>query len=181
MGVAIKKLTWDDIQHLPESAGRTEIVDGDLVVSPPPSYDHQRIVTALTAIIYPFVKHRRLGEFYGAPVHIVLAAHVNYEPDLCFVASKNLRRLQSPLIVGPPDLIIEVISEGSRSHDTVVKFRDYERFGVAEYWLVDPREGHIKVWELEQTRYVLLGVFAPGEKIQTRVLNGLELDPAEIF
>jgi Uma2 family endonuclease len=68
-------------------------------------------------------------------------------------ASRNLDRVQSPIIVGPPDLIIEVISEGNRSHDTVVKFQDYERYGVTGYWLVDPREQHITIWKLEQSRY----------------------------
>jgi Uma2 family endonuclease len=181
VGVAVKKLSWDDIKHLPETAGRSEIVDGDLIVSPPPFDHHQEIATALAVAIYPFVRRNRLGKFYGAPVHVVLAEHVNYEPDLCFLAAKNLDRLRSPIIVGPPDLIIEVISEDNRTHDTVVKFRDYERYAVSEYWLVDPRERHVSVFVLEEGRYAPLGVFPSGSPVQTRVLAGLQLDPAEIF
>jgi Uma2 family endonuclease len=100
---------------------------------------------------------------------------------LCFIATANLHRVQSPVIAGPPDLIIEIISESNRTHDTVVKFQNYERYGVSEYWLVDPRDGRISVWSLQQGRYVSLGAFAAGEKLRTRVLQGLELDPAEIF
>lgn len=181
MSVAVRNLTWDDLKDLPEDAGRTEIVDGDLVVSPTPSYYHQRIATALTAAIYPFVKQKALGEFFGSAVHIVLAEHVNFEPDLCFLATQNLHRLQSPVIAWPPDLVIEIISEGNRTHDTVVKFQNYERYGVAEYWVVDPRDQRINVWSLRQGGYVSLGAFGPGERLQTRVLTGLELDPAEIF
>jgi Uma2 family endonuclease len=181
VSVAVKKLTWDDLKDLPEDAGRTEIVDGDLVVSPPPSYDHQHIATALTAAIYPFVKQRALGRFFGAAVHVVLAEHANFEPDLCFLATEHLHRLQAPVIAGPPDLIIEIISEGNRTHDTVVKFQNYERYGVAEYWLVDRRERHVTVWSLEQGKYVSLGAFVPGIKLKTRILSGLDLDPAEIF
>jgi Uma2 family endonuclease len=181
MGVAVKKLTWDDLKNLPEDAGRTEIVDGDLIVSPTPSDRHQEISTALAAAIHPFVKRHKLGKFYGAPVHIVLGEHANFEPDLCFLASGNLHRLQSPVIVGPPDLIIEIISESNRTHDTVVKFQNYERYGVAEYWLVDPRDRRINVWSLQQGSYVSVGAFATGQNIQSRVLTGLQLDPAEIF
>jgi Uma2 family endonuclease len=181
MSIAVRNLTWDDLKDLPEDAGRTEIVDGDLVVSPTPSDRHQEISTALAVKIYPFVKRHKLGKFYGAPLHIVLADHVNFEPDLCFLATENLHRLQSPVIAGPPDLIIEIISESNRTHDTVVKFQNYERYGVAEYWLVDPRENRITVWWLQQGAYVSLGAFAPGEKLRTHVLSGLELDPAEIF
>jgi Uma2 family endonuclease len=181
VSVAVRKLTWDDLKDLPEDARRTEIVDGDLVVSPTPSYYHQSIATALAAKIYPFVKQKALGEFFGSAVHVVLAEHVNFEPDLCFLATANLDRLQSPVIAGPPDLIIEIISESNRTHDTVVKVQNYERYGVAEYWLVDQREQHISVWSLEQGRYVSLGAFAAGRQLRTRVLTGLELDPAEIF
>lgn len=180
MSVAVRNLTWDDLKDLPEDAGRTEIVDGDLVVSPTPSYYHQSIATALTAAIYPFVMGKALGQFFGSAVHVVLAEHVNFEPDLCFLATANLQRLRSPVIAGPPDLIIEIISESNRTHDTVVKFQNYERYGVSEYWLVDPRDGRISVWSLQQGRYVSLGAFAAGENLQTRVLQGLDLDPAEI-
>jgi Uma2 family endonuclease len=181
MSVAVRNLTWDDLKDLPEDAGRTEIVDGDLVVSPTPSDRHQEISTALAAKIYSFVKRRKLGKFYGAPVHVVLAEHVNFEPDLCFLATANLHRVQSPVIAGPPDLIIEIVSESNRTHDTVVKFQNYERHGVSEYWLVDPRDGRISVWSLQQGCYASLGAFAAGEKLETRVLRGLDLDPAEIF
>ncbi|MEX2303628.1 MAG: Uma2 family endonuclease [Bryobacterales bacterium] len=181
MSVAVRKLTWDDLKDLPEDAGRTEIVDGDLVVSPTPSDRHQEISTALASKLYPFVRRHNRGKFYGAPVHVVLAEHVNFEPDLCFLATGNLHRLQSPVIAGPPDLVIEIISESNRTHDTVVKFQNYERYGVAEYWLVDQREQYISVWSLEQGRYVSLGAFAAGRKLQTHVLSGLDLDPAEIF
>jgi Uma2 family endonuclease len=181
VSVAVRKLSWDDLKGLPEDAGRTEIVDGDLVMSPTPSDRHQEISTALAAKIYPFVRRQKLGKFYGAPVHVVLAENTNFEPDLCFLATANLHRLESPVIAGPPDLIIEIISESNRTHDTVVKFQNYERYGVAEYWLVDPRDEKVTVWSLEQGSYVSLGAFATGSKLLTRALEGLTLDPAEIF
>ena len=106
---------------------------------------------------------------------------MDYEPDLCFISTGRLHILQDPVIQGPPDLIIEVISESNRTHDTVVKFRDYERFGVREYWIVDPRDQHIRIYGLEDGKYAPLGVFARGEKIVSRVLAGFDLDPAQVF
>ena len=61
----------------------------------------------------------------------------------------------------PPDLIIEVISESNRTHDTVVKFSQYAQYGVEEYWLVDPREEVIATWSLEGGEYSPLGRFGP--------------------
>ncbi|MBI3697440.1 MAG: Uma2 family endonuclease [Acidobacteria bacterium] len=181
MSTAVKKLTWDDIKDWPESHGRTEIVDGELIMSPVPGGPHQRACTRLGMRIGPFIDKRKLGEFFSSPMHVILAKHVEYEPDLCFIVRKRLRILTGPTIDGPPDLIIEVISESNRKHDTVTKFRDYERHGVREYWLADPEARTIQVFLLEHGRYQSLGTFGPGTPVTTRVLEGLALDPADIF
>ena len=181
MTVALKKLTWDDIRDLPETHSRTELIDGDLVVTPVPSRKHQRICSRLGQVIEQFVLAHDLGEFYMHPIHVAFSEHVQYEPDLCFIAKGRDNDPESPVFKGPPDLIIEVISESNRTHDTVVKYRDYERHGVREYWLVDPRGEHIRVFALEQNQYVSLGVFGRGDQVATRVLQGLSLDPAQVL
>ena len=176
MSVAAKILTWDDIKNWPEDAGRTEIVDGDLVMSPTPATRHQRICTLLGAEIFLFVRQNSLGEFLSSPMHVILAPHVHYEPDLCFIAKHRQDIVKEKFIDGPPDLIIEVISESNRTHDTVVKFHHYAQYGVSEYWLVDPRDNEISTWRLEDNEYVLLGRARPGDRVVTKVLSGLELD-----
>ncbi|MDW8354335.1 MAG: Uma2 family endonuclease [Bryobacterales bacterium] len=181
MSTVLKKLTWEDIKDLPESHGRTELVDGELVVSPTPSLRHQTICDRLAAVLGDYVHHRGLGHFFGRPVHVILSEHVHYEPDLCFIANDRRLELDSPYFEGAPDLIIEVISECNRSHDTVVKYRDYERFGVREYWIVDPREEHIRVFVREGGAYRTLGVFSRGEPVRSHVLEGVTLDPAAVF
>ncbi len=181
MGVAVKKLTWDDIKDLPEYHGRTEVVDGELVVSPVPALRHQTVCKRLGIVMDAFVKRHDPGAFYMHPVHVVLSEHVHYEPDLSFISKARLHICQEAFVEGPPDLVIEVISESNRTHDTVVKYRDYERYGVREYWLVDLREEHIRTLFLEGGKYVPLGIFRRGEKVATRVLAGLELDPAQVF
>src|SRR5574341_1081858 len=98
MSVSVKKWTWEDIKDWPESHGRTEIVDGELVMSPVPSDRHQKICARLGLIISPFVEPHGLGDFYMHPLHVVLAEHVNYEPDLCFISKERLHILQSPRV-----------------------------------------------------------------------------------
>jgi Uma2 family endonuclease len=183
MPVAVQKLTWEDIKDFPESHGRTEIVDGELIVSPIASPGHQRICKRLARKIDPYVERAQMGEFFSHPVHIVLAVGVEYEPDQCFIRASRLPSLEeTSLFRGPPDLIIEIVSDSNRSHDTVVKFRDYERYGVPEYWIVDPRDSHIRVFHLNDVnQYQLLGIFPKGEKIVSPTFPELALDPAEIF
>ena len=175
-----KKLTWEDIKSLPEE-GKTELVEGKLYMSPTAGYPHQRIGTLLTVEIVPFVQRNDLGEFLGRDVHVIFDEHNHFEPDLCFIAKQRLHIIQGPIINGPPDVIIEIISESNRAHDTKLKFGYYERYGVREYWLVDPREQSIAVYALEDGRYELLGEFRAGDLVRTRVLAGLELNPARVF
>lgn len=182
MSSVLHGLTWEDIKDLPETAGRTEIVDGELVLSPAPSSRHQEIATALGALIYPFVKRNRLGRFFSSPVHVILAPRVNYEPDLCFVAAERAELLEGPALVGPPDLAIEILSESNPAHDKVTKLRHYEQYGVREYWIADPQAEHITVYSLDtRGRYEKLGDFAPGQPTSSRILDGLKLDPADVF
>ena len=175
-----KKLTWEDIKDLPEE-GKTELVEGKLFMSPTAGSPHQYIGTLLTVEIFPFVKENDLGQFFGRDVHVIFDKHNHFEPDLCFIAKDRLDIIQGPTLNGPPDLIIEIISESNRTHDTQLKFGYYKRFGVREYWLVDPRDRSISVYVLEEDRYELLGEFRAGERVETRALAGLALDPARIF
>jgi Uma2 family endonuclease len=61
------------------------------------------------------------------------------EPDIFFVAAKNLGRLTDEQLDGPADLVIEVISDESVSRDRDDKYYEYEEGGVREYWIIDPR------------------------------------------
>jgi Uma2 family endonuclease len=181
MGVAVKRLSWDDIKDLPESAGRTEIVDGELIMSPTAGSRHQQICSLLAVELGLHVRSGLLGVLFSSPMHVILATHTHYEPDLCFVARERRSIIQESFISGPPDLVIEVISESNRTHDTVVKFRDYARFAVSEYWLVDPRENLISTWRLVGDPYELLGRAGSGDLVTSRVLPELRLDAAQVL
>ncbi len=181
MAVAAKAYTWDDIKDWPETAERTEIVHGDLIVSPSPSDPHAGANTELGLALGAYVKQHRLGRMYIAPMDIVLAPDVVYEPDLCFVHRDRLDVIQHTHIAGPPDLTVEIICESNRSHDTVVKFADYARYGVKEYWLVDSREQTISTYALSGTEYQLLTHASGDDVVVSRVLDGLQLRAADVF
>jgi Uma2 family endonuclease len=132
-------------------------------------------------MLFPHVEGKRAGVLFSSPVHVILAKHTHYEPDLCFVARERRSIVKESFIDGPPDLVVEVISESNRTHDTVVKFRDYARFGVREYWLVDPRENSISTWRLESGRYELLGRAAPGDDLTSLVLPELRLRAGHVL
>ena len=182
MGVAANPLTWDDIKDWPEDAGyRTELVHGELVVSPSPTSPHQRCVTQLTIELGIAARRSNWGEVISGPMDVVLASGMVFQPDLLFVRADRCHIIEHTHVAGPPDICVEIVSEGNRTHDTVVKFKEYAAHGVPEYWLVDLRERQISTWRNADGEYQLIGRASQGKKIRSLVLPELKLDPAQVL
>jgi Uma2 family endonuclease len=182
MSVVAQPLTWDDIKNWPVDAGkRTELVHGELVVSPSPSTDHQIIVKRLVVELELYVRAGAFGEVIPGPVDVVLGPDLVYVPDVCFIAKNRLGIVRPGHIAGPPDLCIEVTSESNRTHDTVVKYQHYAGYGVAEYWVVDSREREISTWCNQGGEFSLIGRARRGQQLSSVILPGLRLDANKIF
>jgi Uma2 family endonuclease len=182
MSVVAQPLTWDDIKDWPVDAGqRTELVHGELVVSPSPTSDHQIIVNNLIVELNHHVLGQSLGQVIPGPIDVVFRRDLVYVPDLCFVSKHRLNIIGPQYIEGPPDLCVEVISESNRTHDTVVKYQHYARYGVAEYWLVDTREAEISTWKNQGGEFSLIGRARSGQFVTSAVLPELRLNAVRIF
>lgn len=87
-----------------------------------------------------FVQFFKLGAIIPAPFEVKLWPDgPSREPDLLFVSNENQAKLTDKRFKGGPDLVIEIISPGSVTEDRVYKFEEYEKAGVREYWIIDPR------------------------------------------
>ena len=86
------------------------------------------------------IKDENIGEVIIAPFDVYLDEKSNaVQPDLTIVLNENLNIIgEDGSIHGVPDLLIEVLSQGNEANDTVKKFALYERFGVKEYWIIEP-------------------------------------------
>ena len=119
-----------------------EWVNGETIIFMPPKPDHQRIVRFLSQLLGLFVEHVQLGELFFAPIEMKPTPESNArEPDILFVANKNLHQISETKLEGPADLIIEVISAESVKRDLEDKRLEYESEGVLEYWIIDSRPG----------------------------------------
>lgn len=140
------KLTYEDYLYFPEDGKRHEVIDGDHVVSPVPLTRHQIILMNLLRLLDPFVRARGFGRVLPAPVDVLLSPTDVVQPDLVFIGRGNLDRLGEANLEGPPDMVVEIVSEGTRKRDEVTKRHLYERYGVREYWIVDPVLEAVKVY-----------------------------------
>jgi Uma2 family endonuclease len=140
---------------LPEGT-LAELINGQIYMPPAPNTDQERASTKLLTKLVNFTEQRSLGEVFDSPYDVFLDEKANaVQPDIAFVAKANLAIVKSHGIVGVPDLLIEFLSPGNDKHDRVVKKDLYEKFGVKEYWIIDPLTKESIVYQWVEKRYVL--------------------------
>lgn len=175
--------TYDDLVALPPDDLRHEIIDGEHFVSPSPSVLHQQVLGSFHLAIGLFLREQPIGKVYFAPCDVVLSAINVVVPDLLFVSRERAAILTEANLQGAPDLLIEVLSKSTRRRDRTRKLELYDRFGVREYWLADPKRQTVTVYGregdcLERTAELSA---AAGDVLATPLLPGLEIALDEIF
>jgi Uma2 family endonuclease len=169
------KFTYDDLQLIPPDRNRYEIIDGDLLVSPSPIPVHQRIIGNLFAELRAFVRRHCLGEVFVAPCDIVLSYLTVLEPDLLFVSRSRLHIIGPKNITGPPDLVVEVLSESTARVDRHIKPKQYALYGVSEFWLIDPEARTMEIFRLRNGAYELASPLVLGQYITSPLFPGFSL------
>jgi Uma2 family endonuclease len=181
MIATLRPLTYDDLLEIPDDGKRYEIIGGELVVTPSPTANHQRVLFQLIRLLDAFVLEHGGGELFFAPFDVQLGYYDIVEPDLVFIATEQGRVPgEHHKFEGSPVLVVEVISPSSRQTDHVRKMALYARSGVLEYWIADPEQRTLVVNLLEDQTYVPVSPDAGGA-FTSHVLPGLRVDPATIF
>lgn len=160
-----KTYTVADIEALPEGE-RAELIDGELFMMAAPALIHQDMLTWLTVRIGSYVmKHKGSCKVVPAPFAVyVKDDEYNYvEPDIVVICDRD--RLDEKGCHGAPDWVIEIVSPSSKTMDYVRKLALYQEAGVREYWIVDPVQEGITVYELEAGRGPVLHAFTDQVKV----------------
>ena len=177
------KLTYEDFLLFPDDGKRHELIDGEHYVTPTPNQKHQIIVMNLSAMIWNYLQQHRIGRVFGSAFDVVLSDFDVVEPDVQFISHARQEILTKQNVRGAPDLVVEVGSPRTRKRDETIKRRLYERFGVSEYWVIDPELDTIKVYRRIDERYVRAAELSleSGDVVTTPLLPGLELPLSKIF
>ena len=179
MSVAHRIYTYDDLASTPDDGKRYEIIGGELLVSPAPILDHQKVVGILFMLLRLFVSTNRLGEVYTAPTDVRLSPHNSVQPDILFISRERLHICRRQFVDGAPDLIIEVPSDRTRGVDLVRKRALYAMAGVPEYWIVDLADRTITVLTLVDGEYH--SVEQREGVARSLVVPGFAVTVAEVF
>lgn len=172
--------TYDEmVAELPETNLPVELWNGEIIMSPAPHPDHQRIVAQFWNKLNQFVAPAGLGECFLSPLDVVLTPHRVVQPDVFFITEARQDIVQNH-IVGAPDLVMEVISAGSWQRDRIEKKALYESAGVAEYWIIDPDAETIEVFALIKGVYQLHSKAMGKATAKSRLLTGFNITFVEL-
>jgi Uma2 family endonuclease len=145
-----KTYTVADIYELPDKE-RAELIDGRIYYMSTPSRIHQKILHFLDKTIGNYFDEKGGPcEVYPAPFAVFLNRDdVNYvEPDISVIC--DMEKLDDKGCQGAPDWVIEISSPGSRRMDYMIKLFKYRSAGVREYWIVDPADQTVSVYNFEK-------------------------------
>ena len=160
-------------EYAPEDR-KAELIDGVFIMPSPASIIHQRLERFLTILLSVFVGARGLGEVLASRVALDLGIEYQaYEPDILFVRQDRRAIIEDQRVAGAPDLVVEILSPGTKTLDRGVKRKVYSQVGVQELWLPDPasprtsrfyqrRSPQADLTEVRFTAGVLHSVAVPG-------------------
>ncbi len=173
------RFTYRDYLLLPEG-DRRELIEGDFYVVPAPSIRHQTVAANLGTLLRELVRRNRLGIILWAPTDVVLSPETVVQPDILFVSNERRGIITEPNVSGAPDLVVEILSPGTAERDRELKLNLYARYGVREYWIVDPEDETVEVMELGPGGPLDVRRYDAGS-VESRLLPGLSVTLDDIF
>jgi len=169
------RLTYEDYCLLPNDGKRYEIIDGELFVTPSPLRRHQKVLANLLYYLTEFVKKLDLGEVYPAPFDVVFSSFDVVEPDILYVSKARASVMTEKNIQGAPDLVVEILSESTAKIDRTTKLKLYARYGVAEYWVIDPASCSVEIYRLVPGGYELAAQLDSSQSLTSPLFLGFTL------
>jgi Uma2 family endonuclease len=170
-----------DLDGLPDEPFLTyEIIDGELIVSRQPHLRHGVIIAAVSQLFLPTVK--ALGGLTIVEPGIVWSeeAEDNVVPDIAIVLPDRLHLATGRALSGCPNIVIEIVSQGSIEVDYVKKRDLYARTSAQEYWIIDWQRKVIQVWTFTESPARATD-YTPGQIITTPLIPALAIPVDELL
>ena len=181
----IKYITYDEFINIDKNTNELlEYIDGILYNQVSPSKTHQIVALNIATEFNIFFKNKSCKPFI-APFDIILKNEKEEYPqkvipDISIICDKS--GLNDGNYTGVPTLIVEILSPSNESHDLVTKMNLYQRFGVNEYCIVNPKIRIVSIYKINDNGfYEQYGVYKNGEEFETATFKELSINLSEIF
>ena len=139
-------------KSLPEGT-LCQLINNKLIMSPAPNILHQVISGEIYVEISLFLRKNNIGKVLIAPTDVHFSKQNILQPDIVFIKNENLYKIKEKGLAGGPDLVIEILSPSTSQIDYEDKKSVYERFGVTEYFIVNPNSKSVDSYFLKNGEY----------------------------
>jgi Uma2 family endonuclease len=175
------RVSFAELEQWPDDGRRYELYDGEVIVVPAPLPRHQRVVLNVQRVLDEYERATG-GLVFGAPFDIVLSDFDVVQPDVVFFTAERRHLLDMMKATRvPPDLAVEVVSRSTEARDRGRKMQLLARFGVPEYWIVDPVANTLEIYALDEARFRLVGTYEGTHAVQSATLRGLSFSAGRLF
>jgi Uma2 family endonuclease len=175
-----KKYTYEDYSRLEEGAPY-QLIDGELIMSPPPTVYHQQILLKISILLSNYLEKNKIGFVLTSPMDVYFDKHETYQPDIIFISNARKKIIGEKKIEGAPDLVIEILSESSAYYELNHKKTIYERYNVKEYWIVDPIDKTVEVYENKDGSFTIFNKVKEKGEIKSKIFREAGLKLKNIF
>lgn len=159
---------------------KTEFINGEVIAHSPVILAHNKVCMNLALIVRSYVINHNLG-FVGVEKIMIQLTRNDYEPDICYFNKQQADTfIDDQMFFPAPNMIVEVLSKSTEKRDRGIKYDDYEKHGVEEYWLVDPKKETLEQYVLENGNYELKLKSNSG-RVEVFVIKGLTIPVNAIF
>ena len=179
--ISTKPWTYQRILAELPAESRYELRNFQLIEMPKPNRTHQIILGFISIVLSNFAIKKNLGEVYISPFDVIFNKGNTCQPDVIFLSKAKQNISTEDGIFGVPDLLIEVVSKGSVVRDYVEKKNDYEKFGVQEYWIIDPLSETIIVNSLVENKYIVFSSVEENGTAKSKLLEGFTISFEDVF
>jgi Uma2 family endonuclease len=175
------RVTFAELQLWPEDGRRYELYDGEVIVVPSPFPRHQRVMLHISEILLEYERATG-GLVFESPIDIVFSEHNVVQPDVVFFCKERRHVIDMMAATrAAPDLAVEVLSRSTEARDRGRKMQLLARFGVPEYWIVDPVKNTFEIYVLRASAYERVAALAEHEDVISPTLPNLTFEAARVF
>lgn len=164
---------------------RYELIGGEIIVSTAPRFIHQLMVSRVMEVFFTYLKKNPSGHILTTP-GLIFSDFDGVIPDLIYISHEKIEELlneESGKFYGSPEIVIEILSPGKANarRDLQVKRELYEIYKVPEYWVINPFEKEINVFQRESGKLKQMKTFTENENLTTINLPKFKLQLKELF
>jgi len=180
-----KKVSYEEFMLINEkSTVRMEFINGEIVMLASPRVSHQDILGKLYVIFMEWFRGKKCRPFI-APFDVHFRKKDIKDPDVMqpdLLVACDLDLIdEKDRYMGTPTLVLEILSSSTRNKDMVDKLNTYMTSGVEEYWIADPKQQKIIIYNFKKYEIEDMEVYNIEQMAVSMVFSGLKVSVRDIF